>query len=67
MKKIEDLTLEEIEKIEYLNEQELAKMNYVELCLYFEMLNRLEKQYNRSKVDEDTQGVTLNNKKIRRK
>lgn len=45
IKKIEELTLEEIENIYLPDKQELEKMEFAELCIYMENLNKLELRY----------------------
>ncbi len=45
IKKIEDLTLEEIENIHLLDKQDIEKMEFAELCIYLENLNKLETRY----------------------
>lgn len=42
---IDKLTLEEIEKIEFIDEKELEKLSFVELGLYLETLNKIKKRY----------------------
>lgn len=36
---------EKIEKIEFLSDKEISKLNYYELCLYLEFINNLKEKY----------------------
>ena len=38
--------MNKIKPIKLIDKKELTKMNYCELCLYFEMLNKIEKYQN---------------------
>lgn len=43
---IENMTLEDFEKIEFLPDEVIKEMNFAELCIYQEMLNKLKARYN---------------------
>ena len=49
IKKIEDLTLDEINKLEFLAKQDLKKLSFAELCVYMENLNKINKRYEQLK------------------
>ena len=40
IKKFDELTLEEINKMEFLEEEDLKKLSFAELCIYMENLNK---------------------------
>lgn len=44
-KKIEEMTLEELEKMKLLSKKEISKLGFAELCIYMESLNKLENRY----------------------
>ena len=52
MKKIEEMTIEEIEKVKLLNKQELHQLEFAELCIYMENLNKLEARYKELKYSK---------------
>lgn len=49
IKKIEEMNLEEIEKMKFLSKQELKQLNFAELCIYMENLNKIETRYKKLK------------------
>ena len=52
---IENMTLEDFEKVEFLPDEVIREMNFAELCIYQEMLNKLKARY-----DELTSGQVSN-------
>ena len=46
---IDDMTLEDLEKVEFLPDEVIAEMNFAELCIYQEMLNKLKARYDELK------------------
>ena len=45
IKKIEELTLEEINNIEFLTEEEINQLTFAELCIYQEHMNAVKDRY----------------------
>ena len=45
MKKIEELTLKEINELKFLEKADLKKLSFTELCVYMESLNKVNKRY----------------------
>ena len=45
IKRIEELTLEEINEIDFLDKEELDKLSFGELCVYQETLNKIKARY----------------------
>ena len=45
LKKIDELTLDEINKMLFLDESDLKKLSFSELCVYMETLNKINKRY----------------------
>ena len=45
IKKYEELTLKDINKIKFLDKQELKKLSFAELCIYLENLNKINERY----------------------
>lgn len=45
LKKYNELTLEEINKIKLLSKEELKKLSFAELCIYQENLNKIKARY----------------------
>lgn len=45
IKKIEELTLEEINEIDFLTEDEIKNMTFAELCIYQEQMNKIKARY----------------------
>ena len=52
IKKIEDLTLEEINEIDFLEKEELEKLSFGELCVYQEVLNKIKARYDELNTQE---------------
>ena len=44
IKKFDELTLEEINKMEFLEEEDLKKLSFAELCIYMENLNKINER-----------------------
>lgn len=45
IKKIEELTLKEINQLQFLKKEDLKKMSFAELCIYMENLNKINERY----------------------
>ena len=45
IKKFDELTLEEINSIQFLTKSDLKKLSFAELCIYMENLNKINKRY----------------------
>lgn len=45
LKKFDELTLEEINKIQFLSKEDLKKLSFAELCIYQENLNKIKARY----------------------
>lgn len=45
IKKIEEMTLEEINKLKFLEKSELKELSFSELCVYMENLNKIDQRY----------------------
>lgn len=45
IKRIDELTLEEIDNIEFLTEEEIKQMTFAELCIYQEQMNKIKARY----------------------
>jgi len=45
IKRIDQLTLEEINEIEFLTEDEIKNMSFAELCIYQEQMNKIKARY----------------------
>lgn len=45
IKRIDELTLEEINEIEFLTEDEIKNMSFAELCIYQEQMNKIKARY----------------------
>ena len=45
IKRIDELTLEEINEIEFLTEDEIKNMSFAELCVYQEQMNKIKARY----------------------
>ena len=45
LKKYEDLTLEEINNLQFLEKEDLKKLSFAELSIYMEDLNKINKRY----------------------
>lgn len=45
IKRIEDLTLDEINDMEFLTEEEIKQMTFAELCIYQERMNKIKARY----------------------
>lgn len=42
---IDMLSLEDLEKMTFLTEEEIEKLSFIDQCLYMEFLNRIKKRY----------------------
>lgn len=45
IKKFEELTLKEINSIQFLTKEDLKKLSFAELCVYMENLNKINQRY----------------------
>ena len=45
IKRIDELTLEEINDIDFLNEKEIKQLTFAELCIYQEQMNKVKARY----------------------
>lgn len=45
LKKYDELTLEDINKIKLLSKEDLKKLSFAELCIYQENLNKIKARY----------------------
>lgn len=52
IKKIDELSLEEINRIEFLTKEDLKKMSFAELCIYQENLNKIKARYDQFTKDK---------------
>lgn len=53
IKKIENMTIEDINNIEFLNEEEIQELSFAELCIYQEQLNKIKARYDELKREEN--------------
>ncbi len=52
IKRIEELTLEEINEFDFLEKEEIDKMSFGELCVYQEVLNKIKARYDELTAQE---------------
>ncbi len=45
IKKFDELSLDEINNIEFLSREDLKKLSFAELCIYQENLNKIKARY----------------------
>ena len=45
IKKIEELTLKEINSMHFLTKEELKKLSFSEICVYMEWLNKVNERF----------------------
>lgn len=53
IKKIEDMTLEDIESMTFLSKKEIKELNFAELCMYQQYLNKIKARYNELRLKKD--------------
>lgn len=47
IKKFDELSLDEINSIDFLSKEDLKKLSFAELCIYQENLNKIKAQYDK--------------------